>query len=214
MNAKDRTPNTRLLALAALIIAVGLLALRAYDVFGAQSSEPVGSPIERELTYLLEPVTGNDRVRVSVSAERPRQVLIMVDGKIASDLRPLRARVEDVLIAAIAFDTETDTLKLSQFPFAPGVGGSLTSMQIAELSGLSLLTLTLMGILFSSNRAPAKEQVRAEPSINAAQMRRVAPLQMPVAHSDAELTSAGTLAETKPNETATLVRGWLSYAED
>ncbi|MEE2930737.1 MAG: hypothetical protein VX599_08485 [Pseudomonadota bacterium] len=214
MSAKDRTPNTRLLALAALIIAAGLLALRAYDVFGAQTSESVGSPIERQLTYLLEPVTGNDRVRVSVSEESPRQVLIMVDGKVASDLRPLRARVEDVLIASIAFDPETDSLKLSQFPFAPGVGGTLTSMQIAEMSGLSLLTLTLLGILFGSNRSRTNDQGRTESSISASETRRAAPLQMPVAYSEADLTSAGKLAETKPNETASLVRGWLSYAED
>lgn len=215
MSAKDRTPTTRLLALAALFIAAGLLAVRAYDVFGSAPSEPIGSPIERELTYLLEPITGNNRVRVTVSNSRPRQILVMVDGEVASDMRLLRSRVEDILTASIAYDAEADSLKLSQFPFAHGVGAALTPLQIAELSGLGLLTLALLGLVLgrqgSHTTAPtAPEPVTALPPIAS----RAAPRPLPMSTSDDEMRAAGTLAETKPNETANLVRGWLSYAED
>lgn len=214
MSAKDRTPTTRLLALAALFVAAGLLALRAYDVFGSVTSEPVGSPIERELTYLLEPITGRDRVRVSVSEEQPRQVLIMVDGDMASDMRLLRTRVEDILTASIAFDADSDTLKLSQFPFARGVGPALTPLQIAELSGLGLLTLALLGMLLGSNGNRVPGQIEREPIDAAPAPLRVQKQSIAIASSDDELRSASRLAETKPNETASLVRGWLSYAED
>ena len=215
MSAKDRTPTTRLLALAALFIAAGLLALRAYDVFGASPSEPIGSPAERELTYLLEPITGSDRVRVSLSNTRPRQILVMIDGEVASDMRLLRSRVEDILVASINYDAEADTLKLSQFPFARGVGAALTPFQIAELSGLSLLTLALLGLLFGRQSSLAPDTVISEPTLAPAPITsRATPRPLPMAHSDDELQSAGTLAETKPNETANLVRDWLSYAED
>jgi flagellar biosynthesis/type III secretory pathway M-ring protein FliF/YscJ len=215
MSAKDRTPTTRLLALAALSTAAGLLALRAYDVFGSTSSEPIGSPIERELTYLLEPITGSDRVRVTVSNTRPRQILVMVDGDVASDMRLLRSRVEDILVASIAFDTEADTLKLSQFPFARGVGAALTPLQIAELSGLGLLTLALLGLLLGRQSSRASEYSVSEPApAPSATISRPAPRPLQMAQPDDEIRAAGTLAETKPNETANLVRGWLSYAED
>ncbi|MEL7112793.1 MAG: hypothetical protein AAGK93_07610, partial [Pseudomonadota bacterium] len=85
MSAKDRTPPMRLLALAAFLLAAGLLSLRAYDLFGSVKSESVGNSVESELTYLLEPITGSDRVRVSVTGEEPKSVLIMVDGDIATD---------------------------------------------------------------------------------------------------------------------------------
>ena len=61
MSAKTQSPYPRLIALAALILAAGLLSFRAYDVFGGVKSDPVGSALERELTYLLEPITGAEK---------------------------------------------------------------------------------------------------------------------------------------------------------
>ena len=214
MSAKDRTPTLRLLALAAFLLAAGLLALRAYDVFGAVKSEPVGSSVERQLTYLLEPITGTDRVRVSVTGLAPKTVLIMVDGELVSDLRPLRTRIENILQASIGFDVEADKLTLSQFPFARGVGGSLTPFQIAELTGLSLLSLILLVILLTSQRqsevastSPQRTAIQAPPP---RPQHRAAPMTA----EPNDLREASALAEANPQETANLVRGWLSYAED
>ncbi|MHA7899695.1 MAG: hypothetical protein ACX94B_07490 [Henriciella sp.] len=213
MSAKDRTPTLRLLALAAFLLAAGLLALRAYDLFGTVKSEPVGSSVERQLTYLLEPITGTDRVRVSVTGRAPKTVLIMVDGDLASDLRPLRTRVENILQASIGFDVEADKLTLSQFPFARGVGGSLTPFQIAELTGLSLLSLTLLVILLSSQRQP--EITTASPHRTAIQPPpRPQHPAIPMTTEPNDVREAAALAEANPQETANLVRGWLSYAED
>ncbi|MEO0450780.1 MAG: hypothetical protein AAFZ74_10735 [Pseudomonadota bacterium] len=216
MSAKDRTPPMRLLALAAFLLAAGLLSLRAYDLFGSVKSESVGNSVERELTYLLEPITGSDRVRVSMTGEEPKSVLIMVDGDIATDLRPLRTRIENILMASVGFDAETDTLTLTQFPFARGVGGTLTPFQIAELTGLGLLSLILLITTLSPQRvasvvapAPAPAPVRAEPL-----MARTSRLPASLPPDPNTLHEASTLAETHPKDTAKLVKGWMSYAED
>ena len=213
MSAKHRTPYTRLMALAALILAAGLLSLRAYDLFGSAKTDPVGSSIERELTYLLEPITGAEKVRVSVQGRVDRTVLVMVDGDVATDLRPLRARIENVLIAAIGFDPAIDTLTLTQFPFARGVGASLTPLQMAELTGLGLLCALLLATALGTRSLPnmTTPQLARHRDPPAPQPAR---LPAPEPTAQPELNEAGALAETKPNETARLVRGWMSYAEE
>lgn len=214
MSAKDRTPTTRLLALAAFILAAGLLSLRGYDLLAAPSAEPVGGATEKELTYLLEPITGRDRIRVSVTGHSPKTVLIMVDGEIASDLRPMRARIEPVLIASINFNPETDRLSLSQFPFARGASRTLTPLQIAELTGLGLLSLMLLISLLTPTttpRASTPAPAPRQPETPIARAARTAPVAI---EPDNGLRTATALAETKPNETANLVRSWMSYTEE
>jgi flagellar biosynthesis/type III secretory pathway M-ring protein FliF/YscJ len=216
MRAKDRTPTTRLLALAAFLLAAGLLSLRAYDVFGTPDAEPAGGATEREITYLLEPITGENRIRVSVTGHSPKTVLVMIDGANGEDLRTVRTRIETILSASIGFDPETDTLTLSQFPFARGVGGSMTSFEIAELTGLGLLSLILLGLVFAP--APATNQsapapIRNRPSEPAPQARPVS--QAPqVLEPNQDLSDATALAETQPSQTADLVRDWMSYREE
>lgn len=214
MSAKEKTSTLRLLALAAFILAAGLLSLRAYDLFGSVKSEPIGSSVERELTYLLEPITGTDRVRVSVTGRTPKTVLVMVDGDVASDLRSLRSRVESVLSASIAFDAQADTLTLSQFPFARGVGGTLEPLQIAELTGLGLLSLILLVALLSPQKQIVTAASAPEPRLAEQQYARPARLSAPQVNADEDLHEASSLAEAKPNETANLVRGWMSYSEE
>ncbi len=212
MSAKDRTPTTRILALAAIILVAGLLSFRAYDLFGNSKTDPVGNSVERELTYLLEPITGEHKVRVSVSGRTDRMILIMVDGEIGTDLRALRARVEDVLSASIGYAPDADTLTLTQFPFAPGVAGSLTPLEMAELTGLGLLGLLLIANLLSPARQEQSEvprPPRADPMLQ--QQARLAP---PDPAPSSEFQAASALAQSKPDETARLVRGWMSYAED
>lgn len=213
MRAKDRTPTTRLLALAAFLLAAGLLSLRAYDLFGTPETDPVGGAAERELTYLLEPIAGEDRIRVSVTGHSPKSVLVMIDGEVGSDLRAVRSQIEDILVASIGFNLETDTLSLSQFPFARGVGASLTPFEIAELTGLGLLSLILLGAAFAPASAPAPTQPAPprERPIEAAHQARLSPQLL---EPNQDLDAASTLAETQPRQTANLVRDWMSYRED
>lgn len=214
MSVRDRPSTTRLMALAALILAAGLLSLRAYDLFGTVKSQPVGGAVEQELTYLLEPITGADKVRVSVTGSTPKIVLVMIDGEFATDLRPLRTRIETILVASMAFDRERDTLTLSQFPFARGVGRSLTIFQIAELTGLGLLCLLLIMAWLAPVRRNSVSYAQTSATPPNPTPRQPARLAAPVAERDPDLRDASALAEAKPNETAHLVRDWMSYAED
>lgn len=214
MSATHRTPNTRLFALAAFILAAGLLSLRAYDVFGSLKAEPIGSTAEQEITYLLEPITGADKVRVSMTGLSEKTVLIMIDGEVSTDLRPLRTQVENVLSASIGFDAERDTLTLSQFPFARGVGGKLTPLQIGELTGLGLLCLLLAGQAFSPRQVAAPTAPPRQPDPISPMPHQPARLAPPRAAPEPDYQNAATLAETKPDDTAKLVRGWMTYAED
>lgn len=214
MSAKTRTSYTRLIALAALIVAAGVLSMRIYDVFGAPQSDPVGNSVERELTYLLEPIVGAEKVRVSISGRTDRTVLVMIDGPVATDLRASRDQVETVLTAALGFDAETDTLTLTQFPFARGVGRALTPAQLAELAGLGLLSCLLLIGCVGSSSAPAATgdalaQQKREPVVSP-------PIRMTAAELEPEtdFADATQLAQSKPNETARLVRGWMSYSEE
>ena len=214
MSVIERSPTTRLIILAAFLLAAGLFAFRGYDTLTALKSEPVGSALERELTYLLEPIAGPNKVRVSVTSRSPKTVLVMIDGDIGTDLRPLRTRIETILVASIGFKTEQDTLTLSQFPFARGIGGTLTALQVAELTALGLLTALLLFAGLAPRREMGQSPALPDPyplSPEAPKQARLAP---PATRPRAELTDATALAESKPNETAHVVRGWMSYAED
>lgn len=214
MRAKDRSSTLRLLGLAAILIAAGLLSLRAYMIFTADKAEPVGSAIEQQLTYLLEPITGQDKVRVSVTGLSPKTVLVMIDGDMATDLRPLRSRIETILTASIGFDPERDALTLTQFPYASGVGSSLTAIQLSELLALGGLTALLLAVWMAS--APVTP---IEPRPSATQPLMPIPQQpvrlAPPPHpAQSGLDEATDLAERHPNETAQVVRDWMSYAEE
>ena len=187
--------------------------MRAYDLFGTPEAKPVGSAAERELTYLLEPITGEDRIRVSVTGHSAKTVLIMIDGESGSDLRALRSRIENILVASIGFSPDADTLTLSQFPFARGVGASLTPFEIAELTGLGLLSFVLLGVMFAPApvAAPGSPTPARERPIEPARHSRPAPQ---VLEPNQDLDNAATLAETQPSQTANLVRDWMSYRED
>ena len=214
MSATNRTPTTRLLALAALLLAVGVFALRATDLFSAPAPAPIGDRTEQELTYLLEPITGADKVRVSLTGRTDRQILIMIDGAVASDMRASRTQIEAILAASIGYDVETDTLTLTQFPFARGVGASLPPMQIAELTSLGLLCGLL---LISLLNAPATRTIEpAQPAPMPREPYPAPPARLPAPEPEdgSDLRAASALAETKPNETARVVRGWMSYAEE
>lgn len=216
MSAKTRTPYTRLIALAALIVAAGVLSMRVYDAFGSAQADPVGSSVERELTYLLEPIAGANKVRVSISGRTDRTVLVMIDGAVATDLRASRDQIESVLIAALGFDAETDTLTLTQFPFARGVGGSLTPIQITEIASLGLLCCLLLVALLGTITAPVSTPVADATVPKPRELLFPPPTRMTAAEPepDTDLAEAGQLAQSKPDDTARLVRGWMSYAEE
>jgi len=212
MSAKPQTPYARLIALSAILLAAGLLSLRAYDVFGKSASEPVGSAAERQLTYLLEPIAGPDKVRVSISGRSEQTILVMIDGDPVADTAALRAQIEPVLRGSLNFDPESDTLTLSQFPFARGIGGTLTAMEVAELTGLGLLCLLLFGNLIGI-KAPSLTTPATAPQRPTPQVQPPRPM-APITPDTPEWTKAAKLAESNPNQTAHLVRTWLKQVDE
>lgn len=211
MSATNRIQTPRLLTLAAFVLAAGVLAFRATDLFASPAPAPVGNSVERELTYLLEPITGAEKVRVSVAGRTERTILIMIDGPLAAELRP---QIENVLAATLAYDPDADTLTLTEFPFARGLNGSLTPVQIAELTGLGLLCSLLL--LQMMARIPVVAPMRADDTAPVRAPQNPQPVRptQAMAAIDTDLQAATSLAESKPNETARLVRDWMSYAED
>ncbi len=214
MTATDRTPTTRILTLAAIIIAAGVLSIRAFDLFGSIQSEPVGNSTERELTYLLEPIAGEGEVRVTISGRETKSILIMLNGEVGTDLRAKRLQIENVLIASIGYVPEKDTLTLTQFPFARGIGGTLTPLQMAEFTSLGLLCILLIGSLVIPVRSKPLEHAapalpRPEPTL-----RRTDRSETPRKALPSSLQTASTLAEAQPDKTANLVRDWMSYSEE
>ncbi|MEO1187554.1 MAG: hypothetical protein AAFW60_00665, partial [Pseudomonadota bacterium] len=150
----------------------------------------------------------------SVTGMAPKSVLVMIDGEFATDLRPLRTRIESILVATIAFDPETDALHLKQFPFARGVGTSLTSQQISELLGLGLLAALLLVAAVAPRRERRTTHHTPDRLVPSADHRPQARLTAAQPAAIPERQDAAALAETNPNETAQVVRSWMSYAED
>ena len=80
MTAANRTPTTRILTLAAIILAAGVLSFRALDLFASPAPAPTGSAIEQKVTSFLEPMVGKDAVRVSITGKDKRRTLLLIDG--------------------------------------------------------------------------------------------------------------------------------------
>ena len=92
----------------------------------------------------------------------------------------------------------------------------MTPFEIAELTGLGLLSLILLGLVFApapaiSQTAPAP--IRNQPSEPSPQGRS-APQVPQVLEPNQDLNDATSLAETQPSQTADLVRDWMSYREE
>lgn len=210
MTAANRTPTTRILTLAAIILAAGVLSFRALDLFASPASAPVGSAIEQKVTSFLEPIVGKDAVRVSITGKDSRRTLLLVDGPATAPTEQLRTDVEALLIASIGFNAERDQLTIKQIPFAAGTGATLTPLQIAEFSGLGLLCMTLLALLMMQSRQPhaapqpARQRSTPEPIAETVPRLQTAP----------EISAAARMAEQNPEKTVHILRTWMSETED
>ena len=147
MSALIKTPTTRILTLAALTLAAGVFCLRAVDLFsGGIETAAIGSPLEQELTHLIEPIAGAGNVRVSVKGGNARKYLVLLNGPQLNADQPsdIKTSAEAIIKSAAPFNAAKDTLTLSQFPFAYSVSGELTTLEIAEFSGLGLICILLL----------------------------------------------------------------------
>ncbi|WOR15903.1 hypothetical protein RYZ27_04400 [Hyphomonas sp. FCG-A18] len=211
MDGNTRSTTTKTLALVAMLVAAGVLLLRAQALFSAPvATQNIGSHQERTLTALLEPVIGHDHVRTSIQRDATGQTvwLIMVDGPALTDgaTSSYTAQIE-TLITARGFDATSDTLRITQTPFARTGFESLSPRALAELGGLGLIVLLSFGIVLVSLPRPIPErptETAAYPAAN----DRAPMMQAPAANAPSAKTAAA-LANAAPERTANIIRNWM-----
>ena len=205
---RSATPSTRALALAACVVALGLLVWRGSEVMTRTPASPGPlSQSEASLLSVAEAVAGQGHVRVSMArqAGKGRQVLVLVDEKSAIDDATL---VNVVTLAGGLSDGDGDRVTIQRVPFAAGVTGAPTSHDWAELSLLALLAgLTgWIGLTAPRREADAPVELVQE----ALPARRMAEPAAPVKPaSPAQSGEAADLARRDPARAADVVRGWM-----
>jgi len=210
MSALNKTPTTRILTLVALTLAAGVFCLRAVDLFsGGGQSAAIGSPLEQELTHLIEPLAGQGNVRVSVKGGETRTYLVLLNGPQLTADKPsiLKTNAEAIIKSAAPFNAAKDTLTLSQFPFAQSVSGELTALEIAEFSGLGLICILLLAGLVQ----PASRQT--EPHTERSAAPETVPTEAPakpVSRPIAEPNRAAEIAANDPDGTVRVLRSWMN----
>ncbi|MDJ0922595.1 MAG: hypothetical protein QNI84_15815 [Henriciella sp.] len=207
MSATARTPITRNLTLVALLVAAGVFSLRLFDVLQpAPATAPVGSQQEREVTALLETVTGPGQVKVAVHGGPEKSWLVLING--APDSARIE-RIETILAASTGFRPGTDTLTVSEFEFATSARSQVPYQGALELTGLGLIVLILGGLSLRGAERSSAGAVQVLPAQTTSP--RAAPDAAPPGLSqDTAIERAGALAEANPDGTVRLLRTWMS----
>jgi flagellar biosynthesis/type III secretory pathway M-ring protein FliF/YscJ len=205
----------RALALAAFLIAAGLLGWRASLLLTATNTPPAhASPLETSLLNLVEPVAGPGKARISVTrdAGAGRTVLVLLDVS-ASDSAPTIERL--VQTAARLDPGAGDALVIEQAAFARGTPGRPSSSAYGELSMLGLLAALLGWLAFG----PARETETAA-SVEAPHHPASTPLRpmtepalRPV-RTALPSADAADLVRKDPARAADILRGWMSGGSD
>ncbi len=206
--AAIKSPTTRILALAVLIVTAGVLSLRLFDLFGEPApTVQTGSAIERELSQFLSPVFGTDALRVSVRRlpEGGSDYFILVDQtapELADD-----GRLQSSLASVAGYDPARDQLQIvrAAFPRANG----LSFLAALELAGLGLVLVTGLGLFFVTSGRDTGD-IRSE---------RLAPVpvRQPEKQSFSEplpLTHPPTVTLDRPEEAARIIRAWMAADQE
>ena len=207
MSATAKTPITRHLTLVALFLAAGVFSLRLYDTLQpAQPASQVGSLQEREVTALLETVTGPGNVRVSRQAGAEQQWLVLING--TPDASRVQ-KIETILIAATGVRTGTDTLTISEFEFTSTQRDTLSYQGALELTGLGLIVVILSGLALVPSRSVAEPTLVTSSPLATPNREPLDRLQT-MGAVDPSVEEASQLAERHPDETVRLLRHWMT----
>ncbi|MFN7056020.1 hypothetical protein [Hyphomonas sp.] len=197
----------RLAALLILAIALALGVWRAASLLTGPDMTH-HSPAEASLAALVEPLSGKNRARVSVTHNREggRTVFVLLDA--GAGAVPVKADVERVLTAAAGIDpARGDRLAVEETVFARGLPGRPDAAAWAELGALGIMGLLAAAIAMFPGRAPAASvTVRAEtrPEIRPeASIRPLRPAAVPLPSDAVEL------ARRDPAKAAEVLRGWI-----
>ncbi len=205
MALTTKSPTTRILALIALCLAMGAFSLRSIDLFSGSDQARAATPIEQSLVNLVEPVAGYGNVRISVHGELNRTILVLLNQTEAAVGQ--QEQVELIIKAATGFNPEADTLTVTQFAFANGLGTGLSPLQLLELLVLGLASACLTALLLVPARHEADMLPIARKPISPPDqppsVRAIAPA------SSREIDRATELAADDPAGTAQLIRQWM-----
>lgn len=206
--SRGATPSTRAVALAACVVALGLLAWRGSAVLTRAPASPGPlSQTEASLLSVAETLAGQGHVRVSVTRQsgKAQQVLVLLDEK---------APVDDALLSGVvASAAGTGTVDLKRVAFAPGISGAPQPSDWAELSLLALLAGLAGWLGFS---APRREEQSAPVELvrETLPVRRMqTPDEAPKPAAPARNDEAADLARRDPARAASVVRGWMGKGD-
>ena len=209
-------PSPRALALAAFVIALGLLAWRGSALLTSDNPLPAtATPLEASLMNIVEPVAGpgNARISVNMSANGGRTVLVLLDTGAGAQA----STIESLVTAAARLDVMAgDLFVMQQAAFAKGAPGRPDTAAYAEMSFLALLAGLLGWLAFVPRADMVFETVEEAPLRTTAPSpeRTLAPTPIHPVRTAPPSSDAAELARTDPARAADILRGWMTNRTD
>lgn len=209
-------PSPRALALAAFVIALGILAWRGSALLTSDNPLPAtATPIEVSLMNIIEPVAGpgNARISVNTSATGGRTVLVLLDAEAGAQA----STIESLVTAAARLDVMAgDLFVMQQAVFAKGAPGRPDAAAYGELSFLALLTGLLGWLAFVPRDEMVFETVEDVPhgALGSTPERTLAPTPIHPVRTALPPSDAAELARKDPARAADILRGWMINRTD
>lgn len=210
-------PSPRVLALAAFVIALGLLAWRGSAVLTSDYPLPAtATRLEASLMNLIEPVAGpgNARISVSTSPAGGRTVLVLLDAAANAQA----STIENLVIAAARLDVSAgDLFMMQQATFATGAPGRPDAAAFGELSLLALLAGLLGWLAFVARDDMVFETVEEaplRPLASTPDHTSPAPRLERAPRSRVPAGDAAALARKDPARAADILRAWMNNRTD
>jgi flagellar biosynthesis/type III secretory pathway M-ring protein FliF/YscJ len=209
-------PSSRALALAAFVIALGLIAWRGNALLTTDNPlSATATPLEASLMNIIEPVAGrgNARISVNMSADGGRTVLVLLDAAATAQA----STVESLVSAAARLDVLAgDLLVMQQVTFAKGAPGRPDAAAYGELSFLALLAGLLGWLAFAPRDDVVVETVEEAPPRTLAPThdRPLTPTPVRAVRAPFPSSDAVELARKDPARAAEILRGWMNNRTD
>lgn len=211
-------PSPRALALAAFVIALGLLAWRGSALLTSDNALPAtATPLEASLMNVIEPVAGpgNARISVNTTASGGRTVLVLLDTAAGAQA----STIENLVTAAARLDVAAgDLFVMQQVAFAKGAPGRPDAAAFGELSFLALLAGLLGWLAFVPREDIVFETVEEAPlrtlSPTPDRDRPLVPTPVRTARPPLPTSDAAELARKDPARAAEILRGWMNNRTD
>lgn len=212
--SRSAVPVSRVAALVAFALALGLLVWRASDVMlDGDRGAPVYTSQEMSLLNILEPVAGAGNVRVSlVDSSGGRNIVVLLNSAIDVDT----AKVLQLTQRALAVDPAAgDMVTIDAAVFSNGLAGSLNFAEYLELVAL----LSLGGLCgWQAFRPETKLDVGAtELRLPSLPQQAVLPAEPPVHPPESANAFDGDallkIAKHNPAKAAQIIRDWMNAEE-